>query len=62
MGHRTSECVLVFNFWGLGGGCLKYMWFFSCVVLVVVSQESRFGRRASKRVVVFRVGGLGGGF
>ncbi len=32
--RRTSERVVAVKVWGLGGGCLKYILRFSCVVLL----------------------------
>ncbi len=57
-GVAPRSTSLFLGDWGLGGGCFKYL-FCCCVVLLTVSQESRFGRRAFELVVAFRVRGLG---
>ncbi len=55
LGRRASQRVAVFGVGGLGGGCLKYMLCFSCVVFLTSSKEFRFGHRASECIVVFKV-------
>ena len=66
--RRASDCVEGVSFrasrfgvprcfegFGVGWWVFEYTLFFSCVVLLPASKESRVGRRASECLVAFRV-------